>query len=320
LMPTGLCRAALARGPCPALVCLAGRLQCARIRGSCVREEGRACHERSLRRPPRHAVLTGQIRSLVAWVGFRGAKLTQTGRIRAGGLPGYLVELLGTGDTIDPKDRRQGLQDQVQRGTSLTSPGSSSGRRAARLVAGPAAPGLFRCKKNGRPARVRPAGPWWMADARGLSEARQVAVPPGRPTASRSSGTSFPRRQPRRSWAVMLLAHCGPLPPQPAPHVGSTKHDRGPFTCSNGLREAAAGLSCGEPSTPMFRISRGLQTRRRLAVRGYPSMRAAGTTAELTVLGPVFFFAAGAQGPLACRCPGEPVAARVRVTLLDVCR
>jgi Plasmid pRiA4b ORF-3-like protein len=48
-----------------------------------------------------HAVLTGQIRSLVAWVGS-GRKLTQTGRI---GLADArdLVELLGTGDTIDPK-------------------------------------------------------------------------------------------------------------------------------------------------------------------------------------------------------------------------
>src|SRR5260370_22738021 len=47
------------------------------------------------------AVLTGQLRSLVAWVGS-GRKLTQTGRI---GLADArrLVELLGTGDTIDPK-------------------------------------------------------------------------------------------------------------------------------------------------------------------------------------------------------------------------
>src|SRR6266568_8815618 len=48
-----------------------------------------------------HAVLTGQIRSLVAWVGS-GRKLTQTGRIGLADAR-HLVELLGTGDTIDPK-------------------------------------------------------------------------------------------------------------------------------------------------------------------------------------------------------------------------
>ena len=48
-----------------------------------------------------HAVLTGQIRSLVAWAGS-GRKLTQTGRIGLADAR-YLVELLGTGDTIDPK-------------------------------------------------------------------------------------------------------------------------------------------------------------------------------------------------------------------------
>ena len=47
------------------------------------------------------AVLPGQIRLFIAWVGS-GRKLTQTGRI---GLADArrLVELLGTGDTIDPK-------------------------------------------------------------------------------------------------------------------------------------------------------------------------------------------------------------------------
>jgi hypothetical protein len=47
------------------------------------------------------AVLTGQIRSLMAWVGS-GRKLTQTGRIGLADAR-HLVELLGTGDTIDPK-------------------------------------------------------------------------------------------------------------------------------------------------------------------------------------------------------------------------
>lgn len=46
------------------------------------------------------AELTGQIRSLVAWVG-PGRKLTQTGRVGLADAR-HLVELLGTGDTIDP--------------------------------------------------------------------------------------------------------------------------------------------------------------------------------------------------------------------------
>ena len=48
-----------------------------------------------------HALLTAQIRSFVAWVGS-GRKLTQTGRIGLADAR-HLVELFGTGDTIDPK-------------------------------------------------------------------------------------------------------------------------------------------------------------------------------------------------------------------------
>jgi Plasmid pRiA4b ORF-3-like protein len=47
------------------------------------------------------AELTGQIRSLLAWVG-PGRKLTATGRIGLANAR-HLVELLGTGDTIDPE-------------------------------------------------------------------------------------------------------------------------------------------------------------------------------------------------------------------------
>ena len=47
------------------------------------------------------AELTGQIRALLAWVG-PGRKLTQTGRIGLADAR-QLVQLLGTGDTIDPK-------------------------------------------------------------------------------------------------------------------------------------------------------------------------------------------------------------------------
>jgi hypothetical protein len=47
------------------------------------------------------AELTSQLRSFLAWVGD-GRKLTQTGRVSLADAR-HLVELLGTGDTIDPK-------------------------------------------------------------------------------------------------------------------------------------------------------------------------------------------------------------------------
>ena len=47
------------------------------------------------------AKLTGQIRSFMTWLG-EGRKLTQTGRIGLADAR-YLVELLDTGDTIDPE-------------------------------------------------------------------------------------------------------------------------------------------------------------------------------------------------------------------------
>jgi|ERR1700722_13052470 len=47
------------------------------------------------------APLTGEIRSLLAWLG-EGRKLTQTGRIGLADAR-YLVEFLSTGDQIDPE-------------------------------------------------------------------------------------------------------------------------------------------------------------------------------------------------------------------------
>ena len=47
------------------------------------------------------AELTGRIRAFLAWVG-PGRKLTATGRIGLADAR-HLVELLGTGDTIDPE-------------------------------------------------------------------------------------------------------------------------------------------------------------------------------------------------------------------------
>src|ERR1022692_2926993 len=54
------------------------------------------------------AELTSQIRSLLAWVG-PGRKLTQTGRIGLADAR-QLVELLGTGDTIDPEIGGRGFK------------------------------------------------------------------------------------------------------------------------------------------------------------------------------------------------------------------
>ena len=47
------------------------------------------------------AKLTGQIRSFMTWLG-EGRKLTQTGRIGLADAR-HLVEVLGTGDRIDPE-------------------------------------------------------------------------------------------------------------------------------------------------------------------------------------------------------------------------
>ena len=47
------------------------------------------------------AELTGQVRSFLTWLG-EGRRLTQTGRIGLADAR-HLVELLGTGDKIDPE-------------------------------------------------------------------------------------------------------------------------------------------------------------------------------------------------------------------------
>ena len=77
------------------------------------------------------AALIGQIRSLVAWVG-QGRKLTQTGKITLADAR-HLVELLGTGDSIDPA-----IGDRVFKTTSSTELGYltriAEWAKAARLV------------------------------------------------------------------------------------------------------------------------------------------------------------------------------------------
>src|SRR6266571_3967711 len=158
-----------------------------------------------------HAVLTGQVRSLVAWVGS-GRKLTQTGRIGLADAR-HLVEVLGTGDTIDPKigDRvfKTKSSEELAHLTRIV-----EWAKAARLVR-VSGTRLVPVKKNATPARSA-AGPG-DGDARGLSEARQVAVPPGRlpPVAGRGP---VPRR--KRGARHHHARPCGPLPPQPAPRVG----------------------------------------------------------------------------------------------------
>jgi Plasmid pRiA4b ORF-3-like protein len=77
------------------------------------------------------ALLVGQIRSLVAWVG-PGRKLTQTGKITLADAR-YLVELLGTGDTMDER-----IGDRVFKTTSSAELGYLTRvvewAKAARLV------------------------------------------------------------------------------------------------------------------------------------------------------------------------------------------
>src|SRR5450631_732090 len=75
------------------------------------------------------AELTSQIRSLLAWVG-PGRKLTQTGRIGLADAR-HLVELLGTGDTIDPEIGGPGLQDKIQRGSRSSQPDRGVGEGRA---------------------------------------------------------------------------------------------------------------------------------------------------------------------------------------------
>jgi len=68
--------------------------------------------------------VTGQIRSFMTWLGD-GRKLTQTSRIGMTDAR-HLVELLGTGDKIDPEiGGRSSRPDPVR--NSRISPGSWSG-------------------------------------------------------------------------------------------------------------------------------------------------------------------------------------------------
>ena len=68
------------------------------------------------------AELTGQIRSFMAWLG-EGRKLTQTGRIGLADAR-HLVELLTTGDRIDPEIGNQIVKTKFQRATPVSHAGS----------------------------------------------------------------------------------------------------------------------------------------------------------------------------------------------------
>src|SRR6266516_7398289 len=158
-----------------------------------------------------HAVLTGQVRSLVAWVGS-GRKLTQTGRIGLADAR-HLVEVLGTGDTIDPKigDRvfKTKSSEELAHLTRIV-----EWAKAARLVR-VSGTRLVPVKKNatlpGRPLDLV------MAMLEAYPKLGKVAVPQGRlpPVAGRGP---VPRR--KRGAHHKPARSCGPLPPQPAPRVG----------------------------------------------------------------------------------------------------
>ncbi len=242
-----------------------------------------------------HAVLTGQIRSLVAWVGS-GRKLTQTGRI---GLVDarHLVALLGTGDTIDPKigDRvfKTKSSEELAHLTRIV-----EWAKAARLVR-VGGTRLVPVKKNAtlpdRPLDLV------MAMFEAYPKLGKALFPQG---TYRQSLVGDQFRNVSEALVTTMLAHVGPCP-------------------LSVLRASASDLIAdryvldGLSEQQLNFLRRTIDTDvsvavAALAVLGVASVDEAQDTAELTALGR--FTAKRSRGtPL----PGEPVL-QVRITLLDV--
>ncbi len=242
-----------------------------------------------------HAVLTGQIRSLVAWVGS-GRKLTQTGRIGLADAR-YLVELLGTGDTIDPKIGGRVFKTKSSEDLAhLTR--IVEWAKAARLVR-VSGTRLVPVQKNAalldRPLDLV------MAMLAAYPKLGRSLFPRG-PYRQSLVGDEF--RDVSQALLAVMLAHAGPCP---LSLLRTSAHDMiADRYVLDGLREQQRDF-----------LRRTVDTDVRIAVAalaalGVATVDEAQDTAELTALGR--FTAARSRGmPL----PGEPVL-QVRVTLLDV--
>jgi hypothetical protein len=242
-----------------------------------------------------HAVLTGQIRSLVAWVGS-GRKLTQTGRIGLANAR-HLVELLGTGDTIDPKIGGRVFKTKSSEDLAhLTR--IVEWAKAARLVR-VSGTRLVPVRKNAalldRPLDLV------MAMLAAYPKLGRSLFPRG-PYRQSLVGDEF--RDVSQALLAVMLGHAGPCP---LSLLRTLAHDMIADRYGlDGLREQQRDF-----------LRRTVDTDVRIAVAalaalGVATLDEAQDTAELTVLGR--FTAARSRGmPL----PGEPVL-QVRVTLPDV--
>lgn len=242
-----------------------------------------------------HAVLTGQIRSFMAWVGD-GCKLTQTGRIGLADAR-HLVELLGTGDTIDPK-----IGDRVFKTRSSEELGYLTRivewAKAARLVR-VSGTRLVPVKKNtgllDRPLDLV------IAMLKAYPKLGKSLFPRG-PYRQSLVGDEF--GDVSEAFLATMFAHAGPCPLSLLCAVaGDMIAER--YVLS-GLTERQLGFLRGTIETD---VSIAVAA---LAALGVASIDEAEERAELTTLGR---FAIGRSRGMPL--PGEPVL-QVRITLLDV--
>lgn len=242
-----------------------------------------------------HAVLTGQVRSLVAWVGS-GRNLTQTGRIGLADAR-HLVELLGTGDTIDPKigDRvfKTKSSEELAHLTRIV-----EWAKAARLVR-VSGTRLVPVKKNatlpGRPLDLV------MAMLEAYPKLGKSLFPRG---AYRQSLVGDQFRDVSEALITTMLAHAGPCP---LSLLRTSARDMiADRYVLNGLSEQQLNFLWRTVNTD---VSVAVAA---LAALGVATLDEAQDTAELTALGR---FAAGRSRGMPL--PGEPVL-QVRITLLDV--
>jgi hypothetical protein len=241
------------------------------------------------------AVLTGQIRSLMAWVGS-GRKLTQTGRIGLADAR-HLVELLGTGDTIDPKigDRvfKTKSSEELAHLTRIV-----EWAKAARLVR-VSGTRLVPVKKNA----ALPERPMDLVMAM-LEAYPKLGISLFPRGAYRQSLVGDEFRDISEALITTLLAHAGPCP---LSLLGTLAHEM--------IADRYVLDRLSDQQRDFLRRTVDTDVRiamAALAALGIASLNGPEDTAELTALGR--FAAARSRG---MPQPGEPVL-QVRVTLLDV--